>query len=157
MLNDDPPKTPPIVPQEYLSGPKVVDIGDLRVARGLSRRPVSSCKHHQLVYDDRERRIWCKDCETDIEAFDAFKQIVERFHYAATEAQRLLDQAAEAQKFALISIAGKTIDKLWRSKRHVPTCPHCDAGIWPEDVKRMGQVSKEWDGARRNRPRSRDA
>ena len=44
-------KTPPIVEQEYLSGLKVVDIGDLRVARGMSRRPVSTCHHRPLVYD----------------------------------------------------------------------------------------------------------
>ena len=47
----------PIEPQEYLSGPTVVDIGDLRVARGLSRRPFSGCAHHSLVYDNKERRI----------------------------------------------------------------------------------------------------
>ncbi|ALC13792.1 hypothetical protein [Sphingopyxis sp. 113P3] len=157
MIDDGPPRTPPIVPQEYLFGPKVVDIGDLRVARGMTRRPVSACRHRQLVYDGQERRIWCSDCETDVEAFDAFKQIVEQFDAAAKHAERMLNEAKEARAFSIISIAAKTIDKLWRSRKHVPTCPHCNAGIWPEDAARMGMVSKEWDRARRNRAKERPA
>lgn len=151
MIDDTPPKTPPIVPQEYLSGPKVVDIGDLRVARGMTRRPFSACRHRQVVYDPRERRIWCKDCETDVEGFDAFMEIVEQFDRAAKEAKRLLDEAREARAFSLISIAAKTIDKLWRNRKHVPACPHCGNGLWPEDADRMGMVSKEWDSAHRAR------
>src|SRR5690606_34525923 len=80
-------KRPPIEPLDYISGVKVVDIGDIRVARGMSRRPASSCKHHHLHYDTAERRIWCRDCETDVEAFDSFKMLVERFH----EVQQKLD------------------------------------------------------------------
>lgn len=151
MIDDSPPRTPPIVPQEYLAGPKVVDIGDLRVARGMTRRPFVACRHRQLVYDTRERRIWCKDCETDVESFDAFMGVVEQFDRAAKEAERLLTEAKEARAFSLISIAAKKIDKLWRQRRMVPSCPHCSNGLWPEDVDKMGSVSKEWDSARRKR------
>lgn len=151
MIDDSTPRTPPIEPQEYLYGPKVVDIGDLRVARGMTRRPVSTCRHHQLVYDDRERRIWCKDCEADVEPFDAFKGIVENFDRAAREIQQTMDEVNESRTFAIISIAAKKIDKLWRRRGSVPACPHCSAGIWPEDVDKMGSVSKEWDGASRKR------
>lgn len=42
----------PIEPQDYLYGTKVVQIEDLRVARGMTRRPVSSCRHRKLVYDN---------------------------------------------------------------------------------------------------------
>lgn len=144
-------KTPPIEPQDYLGGVKVVDIGDIRVARGMTRRPVSSCRHHTMRYDPKERRIWCADCEQDIEGFDAFEILVGYFDSAAKKAQRLLDEAHEASKFTLISRAAKVIDRQWRSRKMVPSCPHCHAGIWPEDALRMGSVSKEWDGARRRK------
>lgn len=149
IIDDGPPRTPPIVPQDYLAGPKVVDIGDLRVARGMTRRPISTCRHHSLVYDTQERRIWCEHCETDVEAFDAFKMTVEYFDAAAKRAERMLTEAKEARAFSIISIAAKKIDKLFRRRGSVPACPHCHAGIWPEDVDKMGSVSKEWDGARR--------
>jgi len=141
----------PIEPQDFLSGPKIVDIGDIRVARGLTRRPVSSCKHRQLVYDTKERRVWCQDCETDVEPFDAFTSLVEHFHRAAEKADRILKEAHEASRFALISRAAKAIDKLWRRQKMVPACPHCGAGIWPEDALSMESINKEWDKASRER------
>lgn len=128
-------KRPPIVPQDYLSGVKVVDIGDIRVARGLTRRPMSSCPHRQLHYDTAERRIWCADCETDVEPFDAFKILVEHFHDAEQKLERRAQEIAAAEDHALISIAAKEIDKAWRKKKMVPACPHCRAPLFPEDFK----------------------
>jgi hypothetical protein len=144
-------RTPPIEPQEFLGGVTVVDFGDLRVARGLTRRPVRTCRHHGLRYDPRERRVWCADCETDVEAFDAFTLLVEHFDRAQKKAKRLLDEANEAQTFQLRSIAAKKMDEHWRRRNMVPACPHCSAGLWPEDVNRMGSVGKEYDAARRAR------
>lgn len=144
-------RTPPIVPQEFVGGVTIIDFGDLRVARGLTRRPVRTCRHHGLRYDPNERRVWCADCETDVEPFDAFVLLVEHFDGAQKRARRMLAEANEAQSFRLRSIAAKTIDGHWRRKNMVPTCPHCRVGIWPEDVKRMGLVGKEFDTARRER------
>ncbi len=148
-MADDDGRTPPIEPQDFVGGVTVIDFGDLRVARGLSRRPVTICRHHQLRYDTRERRIWCADCEHDVEPFDAFASLVERYDAAIKRAERKIAEAKEAQEFALRSIAAKQIDRHWRSRKMVPCCPHCQRGIWPEDVDRMGRVSREWDGARR--------
>lgn len=128
-------RRPPIVPQDYLSGVKVVDIGDIRVARGMSRRPVSSCQHRQLHYDTAERRIWCADCETDVEPFDAFKMLVEHFHSAEEKLERRAQEIKAAEDHALISIAAKEIDKAWRSRKMVPACPHCRAPLFPEDFR----------------------
>jgi hypothetical protein len=80
----------PIEPQEYLYGVKVVQIEDLRVARGLTRRPFSSCRHKSLTYDDKERRIWCRDCETEVEAFDAFVGLVEVFSAGKAQLDRVV-------------------------------------------------------------------
>lgn len=144
-------KTPPVVEHDFIYGMKVVDIGDLRVARGMSRRPVSACKHRPLVYDQKERRIWCKDCETDVEAFDAFLLIVENFKAAASEIERRQRDLEEAISHNIIRIAAKRMDEHFRRKKMVPTCPHCHHGIFPEDVPRMGSINREWEEARRAR------
>lgn len=144
-------KTPPIKEQEYLSGPKVVDIGDIRVARGLSRRPVSMCRHQHLVYDVNERRIWCKDCETDVEAFDAFQIIVGQWHRAHDKLDRQRQEIDQAKQANLVRIAAKRMDEQWRRKRSVPACPHCGCGLMPEDTEHMSRVSKEIEVARRAR------
>lgn len=129
----------PIDPQDYLYGPKVVQIGDLRVARGLTRRPKTSCRHKSTVYDLGERRVWCRDCETEVDPFDAFIGVVEVWESARNNHKRRERELAEAEAFTLISRASKVIDTVWRSKRSVPLCPHCHEAILPGDV--VGGVS----------------
>ncbi len=150
-MKDDPPKHPPIVELDYLSGVTVVDIGDIRVARGMSRRPVSMCPHTPLVYDNHERRIWCKDCESDVEPFDAFLQLVENFARAADQIKRDREDLKAAQDHSILRIAAKKMDEHFRSKRHVPACPNCGEGIFPEDVAKMGMVGREWAAAKRKK------
>jgi hypothetical protein len=142
----------PIEPQDFLHGPKVVDIGDLRVARGMTRRPHSSCRHAHLVYDERERRVWCTDCETEVEAFDAFVQIVGHFSAAQGSIERRRQELAEAEAFALRSRAAKRMDEYWRSTTMAPLCPHCTRAILPEDVVNgLAQTSKSFEFAARKK------
>ncbi|MDH4566134.1 hypothetical protein E8E95_05535 [Pseudomonas sp. BN414] len=142
----------PIEPQDYLFGMKVVQIEDLRVARGLTRRPASSCRHKKLVYDDKERRIWCSDCESEVEAFDAFVGLCEVFSAGVSDLNRRRRELAEAEKFALRSRAAKVMDEAWRSTSMAPLCPHCDAAILPEDVVGgVSMASKKLVVARRNK------
>lgn len=142
----------PIVGQEYIMGVTVVDIGDLRVARGKTRRPFSSCRHASMVYDSSERRIWCKDCEKDVDAFDAFVGLVEQYNFAYKHINDRLKKLDEAEKFQLRSIAAKTIDEAWRSKKMVPACPTCKNGLFPEDFRtRPTMLGKEYALARRGK------
>jgi hypothetical protein len=124
----------PIDPQEYLYGINIVQIDDLRVARGLSRRPRTSCNHKRMAYDQNERRVWCEDCETEVEPFDAFMGVVEVWARATNQIDRRKRELAEAEAFAIISRASKAFDQVWRSKRSVPLCPHCHEAILPADV-----------------------
>lgn len=142
-------KDTPIIEQEYLHGLKVIDIGDIRVARGLARRPYSGCLHRRLVYDNNERRIWCKDCERDVEAFYAFVGLVEPYASAIKELERKQEILTEAQNFSVRSLAAKEIDKAWRHKNMIPSCPHCGNGLFPEHFKNgCGLVGKEYAAAR---------
>tara|TARA_A100000171_G_C2126683_1_gene143964 strand:- start:24 stop:452 length:429 start_codon:yes stop_codon:yes gene_type:complete len=137
----------PIIEHEFSLGVKVVDIGDLRVARGLTRREHSTCKHAKLVYDTKERRVWCKDCETDVEPFDAFTSLVERFY--AFENRISMLRAIEAE--TLHSRAAKTLDKEFRSRTMTPCCPHCSRGILAEDVVNgVSSMSRDLELCRRS-------
>lgn len=124
----------PIEPQDYLCGVNVVQIEDIRVARGLTRRPRTSCRHRQMVYDEKERRVWCSDCESEVEAFDAFLYLVERYSGAVSRINRRAADLAQAEKFQLRSRAAKVMDEAWRSTKSTPLCPHCNNALLPEDV-----------------------
>jgi hypothetical protein len=143
----------PIIPQDYVAGLTVVDIGDLRVARGLARRPHSACKHLRLVYDQRERRVFCSDCETDVNAFDAFMLVAERAAAHWESLNRRAEQVKEAEQFAVRSRAAKVMDEAWRSRSMFPCCPHCRRGIAPDDVANgVSKIGKKFEMTRRERP-----
>jgi len=139
----------PIEEQEWRGGVTVVHIEDLRIARGLTRRPKSSCAHLQLVYDPRERRVWCKDCESEVDPFDAFEAMATRLHEHAENVRAREARLREAEEHALVSVASKEMDKAWRSRNMVPACPHCYNGLFPEDFKMSpAMLSKEYAKAR---------
>ena len=142
-MTDD--KDPPITPLDYVAGVTVINFGDVRVARGMSRRHHSSCPHIQLIYDQNERRIWCKDCERDVEPFDAFRQLAERASAVCAELRRREQEISEAEKFNIRTLAAKKIDEAWRSHKMVPSCPHCHHGLFPDDFKNgCGMVGKQF-------------
>ena len=124
----------PIEPENFIAGVKVVDIGDLRVARGRSRRERSACPHRQLIYDNQERRIWCEDCQTTVEPFDAFIGLVERFYVAEENIKRRQKAVAEAEAFSLRSRASKAMDEMFGKRSSVPCCPKCNYPLMPERV-----------------------
>ena len=126
----------PIEPQDYLYGVKVVDIGDARVKLGMSRRTIGSCRHKNMHYDQSERRIWCADCESDIEGFDAFVVLVENFHRQERRMNDRESKVLEAEESTLISRAARVMDKHWRKRSTVPLCPHCSTALLPEDIVR---------------------
>lgn len=128
-------RDPPIEPQQFLSGVTVVDIGDVRVARGLSRRAYSSCPHLRLTYDEKERRIWCQDCEHDVEPFDAFTGLVGGYSRALKMVKAREVAVSELEAFKMRTIAARKMDEAWRHQKMVPACPYCHNGLFPEDFK----------------------
>jgi len=140
----------PIEDVAYLHGVTVIDIGDIRVSRGMTRRPHSACTHRRMSYDPKERRVWCRDCEKDVDPFDAFVKLTEQYHSAYERLRDEQKQLAEAQQFQCRSVAAKAIDQAWRSRKMVPICPHCKQGLLPQDfVNGIAMMGKDYALARR--------
>lgn len=153
MGDDNDKPDVPIAAQTFDGAPNVVSIGDLRVSRGFSRRPMSACKHLALTYDSQERRVWCKECEHTVEAFDAFKILAEYFEDAWYSLQRRAKKIEEAEGHSLISRAAKNVDDVWRRQKMAPCCRACGNGLLPEDfADGVGaSVGRDYERARRQR------
>ena len=128
-------RDPPISEVSYGHGVTVIDIGDIRVSRGRTRRPYSSCGHRRLSYDTQERRIWCRDCEREVEPFDAFERLVEAYARAHAQLQKRREELEQVENFRARSLAARQMDKAWQKRKTVPACPHCHQGLLPEDFK----------------------
>lgn len=125
----------PIEPIDFSYGVRVIDFGEARVARGLARRTPSTCKHAKMTYSEPERRVWCDDCKSTVDNFDAFKVIVEGYAAAMSRLNRIREEVAEAEKHVLHLIAAKNLEKIWRGGRLTPQCPHCRGGLLPDDFR----------------------
>lgn len=121
---------PPIEELNYV-GADVLKIGDIRIARGMTRRPRTTCTHERTTYDVEERRVWCSDCESEVEPFDAFHLIVRRLTEFQEALRRRLDELERAEAKALTLIAAKNLEREWRSRTTVPACPHCREALFP--------------------------
>lgn len=141
----------PIEPQDFVSGVKVVDIGDIRVSRGLSRHRYESCQHKNTVYDEKERRIYCQDCEKGIHPFDAFVKIVKWHAQAVAKINSERKQVEESLEFSIRSRAAKNIDIEWRAKNTCPACPSCSEALLPEDFADGVKMTVGKEFARRKR------
>lgn len=134
-------------------GQPVVDFGDIRIAHGLPKFHHQICKHHSLVYSQRERRIWCKECESTVDGFDAFMTITSHFQQMELAAQSRLSKADAALKATLVKRAAKNLDQMWNKQHPMAiSCPHCRGGLLPEDFQTLGSAtSRELELARRAR------
>lgn len=133
----------------------VVDLGDMRVQFGLPRTPRPKCSHKRLTYSPEERRVWCLDCESTVDGYDAFMVLVTHFQNMEREARRRLKRATEAQQAHIHRTAAKALDRAWSGRSPMAVaCPHCGDGLLPEDFQNGGlQTSRQIEIARRERKR----
>lgn len=110
----------------------IVEIGDFRLKR--ERKLFSEgCQHKHLTLDDEGEFVTCDDCGKQVGNYAALRMLVERWS--------LLQARVDAQKEAIAKAAEKTVElraaqkveRAWRSRTMVPTCPHCNRGIFPAD------------------------
>lgn len=156
-MSDDPKDhlNNPIVDDERQTpfGSPVIDLAEMRIAFGRAKDFKKVCNHRRLTYDPKERRVWCQECESTVDSFDAFMTLVSHWHEMERAARAKLARAAETEKATLVKRAAKNLDQAWNRKFPMAVaCPHCHGGLLPEDFLSGGsQVSRDIEIARRAR------
>lgn len=56
---------------------------------------------------------------------------------------RRLKEVQRLEASTVVLKAAKKVEKAWRSRSSVPTCPHCHEAIFPEDGFGGTQVNKK--------------
>jgi hypothetical protein len=142
-------KETPILPTGEL-----IDLAGVRIQRGTPKYNPNQCKHKNILYqsNSKERRIWCSDCERDIDPFEAFMMLSEHLEEMLSDAKSMRRQAFDALKNTARLRATKALDQAWSGNVMAVACPHCHGGLLPEDFTNGGhQTSREIEIARRKR------
>ena len=107
-----------------MHGINVVNIDDIRVARGVAKYEKPTCRHRNLTYSTDERRVYCTDCKSTIDNFDAFMNLVKVFNAAKERCDRKESELNDALKYNVRRLAAKKLDEAWSSRTTIPCCPH---------------------------------
>lgn len=129
----------------------VIDLEDVRIRVGRVPYKVQSCKHQQLIYCEKERRVWCEQCERTIDGFEAFMILARRMHRFTEDMASKKRVAEEIINERSILRAAKALSRAWRGNTKAVACPHCRKGLLPEDFANgsFSWASKEYEMARR--------
>lgn len=108
----------------------IIQMGERKVERKFRQK---HCYHRHLAYDPQDQSVECTDCGRHIGAFRAFMLLVEKFSLAKSALDRREASIKELEIKHLVLRAAVRVEKAWRQKNTVPTCPHCHEAIFPGD------------------------
>lgn len=129
---------------------KVIDLGGYRFAhkhRALHDKSV--CQHKNMELDDNGNIVTCTDCGKQIDPYFALRAITDDWGRVAEGIDSKRARLNEEAEKKIHLVAAREVERAWRDKRHVPTCPHCGEGVSATDGFGRGMISKQIDDARR--------
>ncbi|MBO1325275.1 hypothetical protein K2X14_07885 [Acetobacter sp. TBRC 12305] len=131
----------------------VVNIGDYRIERTKSGYDGiaigKDCPHRSLVMDDNGHTCTCDDCKKQVSAYWALGMLITQYRREYEKLRRMQALQRKRETKTLRLKAAQTIETAWRRRGTVPTCPHCDRGIFPSDT--FGAVGKALELAEREK------
>lgn len=128
----------------------LVVIGDFSLERkNRGYTPIAECAHKHLSLDDTGDVVRCADCKTQVSAYWALTMLADEYNrqWKRLQSSRQALENAKAKEIHLL--AAQRVEKAWRSRTMVPSCPHCLRGIFPQDGFGNGMVNKEIENRRR--------
>lgn len=130
----------------------LVEIGDFSLARKNRGGyvPIGECAHKHITMDDTGAVVRCADCNTQVSAYWALTMIAEEYTRQWNKLQHSKQALEEAKAKDIHLLAAQRVEKAWRSRSMVPSCPHCHRGIFPQDGFGKGMINKEIENRRRN-------
>jgi len=112
----------------------VVSFADMAYRlRGQRVIPDARCEHKHLTLDDNGEIVTCEDCKQQVNAYWALHRMALMWGNHAQQVRRVVAQVHEDQKATFHLRAAKVVERAWQRRKSVPICPHCKAGIFPED------------------------
>ncbi len=122
----------------------IIQIGDFALTRNRDRhfQRNGACRHQHVTCDDVGEIVTCDDCGKQVSPYWAlgyFSQVWEREMSKITEREK---QLAEDQAKSIHLLAAQKVEKVWRSRTMVPSCPHCQRGILASDGLGSTRINK---------------
>ena len=128
----------------------VIELGEYRFTHKARHKiDLAQCQHKRTELDDNGNIVMCLDCGKQIDAYFVLRLITEDWGRIQEKFRATESRVNEEKDKHIHLLAAREVERAWRDRRHVPTCPHCCEGISPTDGFGRGAISKQIDNARR--------
>lgn len=113
----------------------IIEFGALRLKRERRKQSQGEgdCRHWNMTLDDDGEIVTCDDCGKQLGAYWALRLITEQYQRAWQRVNAAREAHAASTAKHLVLNAAQKVEKAWRSRSMVPSCPHCHEAIFPED------------------------
>lgn len=130
---------------------EVIEFGNLKLRRAerATRSTQDQCKHYHMTLDDNGDIVTCDDCGKQLSAYWALRLLTDQYQEAWRKVSARGERIQQEAKESLHLRAARRVEKAWRSRTMVPTCPHCHEAIFPEDGLGGSAINKRMAEARR--------
>lgn len=138
------------------SDSNVIQFGDMALRRKHSSHilNLAECQHTHVTLDATGEVVTCDKCARQLSAFWVLGRVVDQWAVHAKKADfRAKDLADKLEKNVGL-LAAQRVEKAWRSHTMVPSCPHCYAGIFPQDGFGGSMINKQIELRRREAKRT---
>lgn len=132
-----------------MDGGSVINIGKFILSK--KRRFFDTrkqCKHLNLKLDDNGHTVFCEDCNSQLSAYFVLELLLDTYEREIKRTEVRNKKLHDDMQTVLHLRASKHLESIWRSRKLVPTCPHCGEGITMNEALEAGKMNAEIHAAR---------
>jgi len=111
---------------------KIIGIDQLKINRGINK--FCTCHNRRFMIDPKNRRVTCQGCGSGVDPYDAMYEIARKGEKLQEQVQSLLEQRKQIQNYKPWLVTIKNLEKQYRGKKMLPTCPSCEEPFYLEEL-----------------------
>lgn len=124
---------------------QIVEFEALKINRG--RKKFCQCLEKKFEIDTQNHIVTCANCGAWVDPFDALVYIGEHYELERHFVQTLWEERKQIVNYKPHLIIIRELERQYRSKSMLPTCPHCGRAFFLEEIK--GWQNRDTEIARR--------
>jgi hypothetical protein len=105
-------------------------------ALSVRRHKEVKCKHRRFEVDAANKVVSCKDCGSEVSAYDALLIMAENREYIQERYDALVASRKALTGWKPHLLAVRELERVWRSRDMLPCCPHCGRGVEAGELNR---------------------
>jgi hypothetical protein len=123
----------------------ILDLGKFKLKKKDTYSRDGKCRHRNLIADEVGETIICEDCGLQVSSFWALMKYCRNVKKYKEDLNRRSKRLKELEDKTVTLKAALAVEKAWRRRNSVPTCPHCHEGILPTDGFGGASRSKDYE------------